>query len=154
MRYQHKSGSTKRKGKQRREANEAKRGRKTVFELGWTLGRQSRGRVTLQTRLNRTHKAMCSREELFLCRLHRLHLVLMPVKSIPDWNTTSRKILNIVELFMKETISQSEVLAAVMTGPCHPSSSRQIERVTLFRTTNMEKQSRFPFLRDSKQIEK
>ena len=35
MSYQHKSGSTKRKEKQKRE-KEAKRGRKTLFELGWT----------------------------------------------------------------------------------------------------------------------
>ena len=35
MSYQHKSGSTKRKEKQRRE-DQAKRGRKTLFEFGWT----------------------------------------------------------------------------------------------------------------------
>ena len=64
-------------------------------------------------------------------------------------NECERLLLNIDELFMKETILQSQILAAVMTGPGHPSSSRA--NPTWYSYPNDEYGNAFPisiFVRD------
>ena len=158
MSYRHKSGAEKRKEKERRE-NDAKRGRKTLFELGWTSLKQSNvadlsqsqshsqgndnvqtGNVALPSAQTSPNSEATASETVNtgLVRLEIEHNIQDPnqlehefseirpmaigpnSEPVDDSETQTPGLtlnLEVDELLMKETISQSETRNAVLIGP-------------------------------------
>lgn len=148
MSYQYKSGANKRKERQRRE-NEAKRGRKTLFELGWTLEPSNAADFTDSTESHSQDDVQSGNiiplpsspgsdasetntglehniEEASTSSKEGTQDANQEEDEISEIGTVTSNseetveetlILSVDELLMKETISQSEVRAAILIGP-------------------------------------